>query len=310
MQLVKNKVRSLKPYQVENIDCEIKLHANESAFPPPPEILKLFEETFQSCSLNRYPDPDCQELKSVLSDQHQVPPEQFMIGNGSDELIQILLQIFCDPGDSVAFPDHTFAMYAIIAQGMGLSTQSIPLDENWDFRAEAFLDGIKNQPTRIVFFSYPNNPTGNCFSSTEIQKVIENFSGIVVVDEAYYDFSRKSFLNELSNHNNLIILRSLSKIGLAALRVGYGVADPKIIEQVNKIRLPYNSNTLSQLFSAKLLNQFAPVQKQIDQIIEERQRMPETLKGFSALTVYPSDSNFTLFRVNQNGIKPHSSILE
>ncbi len=310
MQLVKKKVRSLKPYQVENIDCEVKLHANESAFPPPPEILKLFEETFQSCSLNRYPDPDCQELKSVLSDQHQVPPEQFMIGNGSDELIQILLQIFCDPGDSVAFPDPTFAMYAIIAQGMGLSTQSIPLDENWDFRAEAFLDAIKKQPIQIVFFSYPNNPTGNCFSSTEIQKVIENFSGIVVVDEAYYDFSRKSFLNELSNHNNLIILRSLSKIGLAALRVGYGMADPKIIEQVNKIRLPYNSNTLSQLFSAKLLNQFAPVQKQIDQIIEERQRLTETLKGFSALTVYPSDSNFTLFRVNQKSGEVFKRLME
>jgi len=310
MQLVKNKVRSLKPYHVENTDCAIKLHANESAFPPPPEILKLFEETFQTCALNRYPDPDCQELKSILSKRYQVPTEQFMIGNGSDELIQILLQIFCDPGDGVAFPDPTFAMYAIIAQGMGLTAQSFPLDEAWDFSAEKFLEAIQNQPIRIVFFSYPNNPTGNCFSGTEIQKVIENFSGIVVVDEAYYDFSRKSFLTELPKHNNLIILRSLSKIGLAALRVGYGMADPRIIEQVNKVRLPYNSNTLSQLFSAKLLNRFSPIQEQIDRIIGERQRLAEALQGFSALTVYPSDANFILFRENQNSGETFKRLME
>lgn len=310
MQLVKNKVRSLQPYQVENIDCEIMLHANESAFPPPPEISKLFGEVLQGCALNRYPDPNCRELKSVLAKQHQVPPEQFMIGNGSDELIQILLQIFCDPGDGVAFPDPTFAMYAIIAQGMGLTPHSVPLDENWDFRAENFLEAIKNQPTRIIFFSYPNNPTGNCFSSAEIQKVIENFSGIVVVDEAYYDFSTKSFTNELARHNNLIILRSLSKIGLAALRVGYGIADPRIIEQVDKVRLPYNSNTLSQSFSAKLLNHFSPIQKQIDTIIEERKRLFETLQGFSALTVYPSDANFILFRVNPKADEVFKRLME
>lgn len=310
MQLVKNKVRSLKPYHVEDFDCDVKLHANESAFPPPPETLKLFEEIFRNCSLNRYPDPNCQELKSVLSKQHQIPPEQFMIGNGSDELIQILLQIFCDPGDGVAFPDPTFAMYAIIAQGMGLTPQSVSLDENWGFRAEEFLEAIKNQPIRIVFFSYPNNPTGNCFSSAEIQKVIEGFSGIVVVDEAYYDFSTKSFANLLSRHNNLIILRSLSKIGLAALRVGYGIADPRIIEQVDKVRLPYNSNTLSQLFSAKLLNHFSPVQKQIDRVIEERKRLSEALHGFSALTVYPSDANFILFRVNQKSDEVFKHLME
>ena len=131
-----------------------------------------------------------------------------------------------------------------------------------------------------------------------------------MVDEAYYDFSRKSFLNGLPRHNNLIILRSLSKIGLAALRVGYGVADPRIIEQVNKVRLPYNSNTLSQLFSAKLLSRFSPVQKQIDQIIDERQRLTETLKGFSALTVYPSDSNFILFRVNRESDQVFKRLME
>ena len=300
MQLIKDKVKSLKAYQVENIDCAIKLHANENSFPPPPEILKLFEDVFKATELNRYPDPDCRPLKQTLSKRLGVAPENLAIGNGSDELIQILLQVFCDPEDTVGFPDPTFAMYAIIAQGMGLKSQIHPLDDQWDFKAEPFLETLETSGVRIAFLSYPNNPTGNCFSASEVQKVIENFSGIVVVDEAYHDFARKTFLSELPRHNNLVILRSLSKIGLAALRVGYAVADPVIIDQIDKIRLPYNSNSLSQNMTDRLLNHFAPVQQQIDKLLMERDRMIDALSKFRQLTVYPSDANFVLFRVEQD----------
>ncbi|TDJ60978.1 MAG: histidinol-phosphate transaminase [Nitrospina sp.] len=300
MQLIKDKVKSLKAYQVENVDCAIKLHANENSFPPPPEILKLFEDVFKATELNRYPDPDCRPLKQTLSKRLGVAPENLAIGNGSDELIQILLQVFCDPEDTVGFPDPTFAMYAIIAQGMGLKSQIHPLDDQWDFKAEPFLEPLETSGVRIAFLSYPNNPTGNCFSASEVQKVIENFSGIVVVDEAYHDFARKTFLSELPRHNNLVILRSLSKIGLAALRVGYAVADPVIIDQIDKIRLPYNSNSLSQNMTDRLLNHFAPVQQQIDKLLMERDRMIDALSKFRQLTVYPSDANFVLFRVEQD----------
>ncbi|MDH5761482.1 MAG: histidinol-phosphate transaminase [Nitrospinota bacterium] len=300
IQLVKEKVQSLKAYHVENVDCEIKLHANENSFPPPPEILKQFEEAFKSTELNRYPDPDCSALKQTLSRRLNVTPENLAIGNGSDELIQILLQIFCDPGEIVGFPDPTFAMYAIIAQGMGLKSQTHPLDEQWDFKAEPFLETLNTSQAKIAFISYPNNPTGNCFSAGEVQKVIENFSGIVVLDEAYHDFARKSFISELPRHNNLIILRSLSKIGLAALRVGYAVADPLIINQIDKIRLPYNSNTLSQVLTERLLNHFEPVQKQLDALLQERDRMILELSKFGSLTVFPSDANFVLFRVEKD----------
>jgi histidinol-phosphate aminotransferase len=296
IQLVKEKVQSLKAYHVENIDCEIKLHANENSFPLPPEILKQFEEVFKSTELNRYPDPDCGSLKQTLAKRLDVESENLAIGNGSDELIQILLQVFCDPGETVGFPDPTFAMYSIIAQGMGLKSQTHPLDDQWDFKAEPFLDTMKASQARIVFLSYPNNPTGNCFSAPEVQKVIENFSGIVVLDEAYHDFAGKSFLSELPKHNNLIILRSLSKIGLAALRVGYAVADPVIINQIDKVRLPYNSNALSQKLTERLLNHFAPVQKQLDALIKERNGMIRELSKFKSLTVFPSDANFVLFR--------------
>lgn len=310
IQLVKQKVQSLKAYHVENIDCAIKLHANENSLPPPPEILKHFEEVFKSTELNRYPDPDCGLLKQTLAKRLNVTPENLAIGNGSDELIQLLLQVFCDSGETVGFPDPTFAMYAIIAQGMGLKSHTHPLDDRWDFKAEPFLETLEKSQARIAFISYPNNPTGNCFSAPEVQKVIENFSGIVVLDEAYYDFAGKSFLSELPKHNNLVILRSLSKIGLAALRVGYAVADPLIIDQIDKVRLPYNSNTLSQKLTDRLLNHFAPVQKQLDALKQARSEMIQELSKLKSVQVFPSDANFVLFRVEQDSQALFKQLME
>lgn len=299
LDLVRDKIKNLKAYHVENFDCPIKLHANENPFQLPVELQSQFQERLRNFEFNRYPDPETKALKAIIATRLGVPAECLMIGNGSDELIQLIMQIFCDSGDSVAFPDPTFAMYSIIAKGMGLNPQIFPLNENWDFKAEPFLEAAEKCKARIVFFSYPNNPTGNCFSSGEIMKVIENFQGIVVADEAYYDFAKKTFVHSCKTHNNLIILRSLSKIGLAGLRVGYGVADPAVIEQINKVRLPYNSNTVSQTFSEIVLRNFAAVQTQIDRIIEERKRVCVELSKMEFVTPFPSDSNFILFRVRQ-----------
>ncbi|MGP0629468.1 histidinol-phosphate transaminase [Nitrospina sp. 32_T5] len=309
-QLVKNKIKALKAYHVENFDCDIKLHANENSYPPPSEILDLFQDTFRTFQLNRYPDPASQRLKDVLSQRLSVSTNQLAIGNGSDELIQILVQVFCDPGDVVVFPDPTFAMYSIIARGMGVKAESFPLDENWDFAAEPFLDMLEKTQARIVFFSYPNNPTGNCFNRDAIQTVLENFKGITVLDEAYYDFARDTFLDQLGTHNNLVILRSLSKIGLAGLRVGYAVAHPTIIEQVDKIRLPYNSNTVSQELAAVLLDRFGPVKQQIDQILEQRDWLLKALSNLPQLQIFPSDANFILFRVHRSSEEVFNQLVE
>ena len=265
-ELVREKVKSLKAYHVENFDCKIKLHANESPYPPEKNIASLLAECAEDLQINRYPDPDCNKLKQTISGILGVPAENLIVGNGSDELIQFILQIFCGPGDTITFPDPTFAMYKIIAQGMGINSSGFPLDENWDFEANEFLEFLEEHEAKVVFFSYPNNPTGNCFSAKAIKKVIEKFNGIVVVDEAYYDFSAKTFINEMQNNNNLIVLKSLSKIGMAGLRVGYGIAQPELIEQFNKVRLPYNSNSISQLLAEKLLSDFTSIQKQVDNI--------------------------------------------
>ncbi len=303
IELVRDKVKGLKAYQVENLDEGIKLHANENPYPPSPELLKKIFQRLDELELNRYPDPDCRNLKQAIANKTGAIPEQIIIGNGSDELIQYLMQVLCDEGDTIAFPDPTFAMYGITAQCLGLTPVSFPLNDNWDFEAKTALEILAKNKTRLVFISYPNNPTGNCFSEQEIQKLIEQFDGIVVLDEAYHDFAGKSFLKEMDKHNNLVVLRSLSKIGLAGLRIGYGIFPSVLAEQVNKVRLPYNSNSLSQWVATELLNDFAHVQNQIHSIVEERSRLMDELSKLSNIIAYPSNSNFILFQATNGGEK-------
>lgn len=303
MELVRNKIKGLKTYQVENMDAGTKLHANENPYPPSPKLLKKIFQRLDKLELNRYPDPDCRNLKQAIANTTGTLPEQIIIGNGSDELIQYLMQVLCDEGDTISFPDPTFAMYGITAQCLGLNPVSFPLNDSWDFEALSALKVLAEHKARIVFISYPNNPTGNCFSGQEIQQVIEQFEGIVVLDEAYQDFSGKSFLNQMEKHNNLVILRSLSKIGLAGLRIGYGIFPAMLAEQVNKVRLPYNSNSISQWVATELLNDFSHVKNQIHSIVEERNRLMDELSKLPAITVYPSNSNFILFQAPEGGEK-------
>ena len=253
MELVRDKIKDLKAYQVENLDECTKLHANENPYPPSPELLNKIFPRLDELELNRYPDPDCRNLKKTIAKRTGALTEQIIIGNGSDELIQYLMQVLCDAEETIAFPDPTFAMYGITAQCLGLSPVSFPLNDNWDFEASSALKTLAEHKARIVFISYPNNPTGNCFSEQEIQQVIEQFEGIVVLDEAYHDFSGKTFLKQMEKHNNLVILRSLSKIGLAGLRIGYGIFPVMLAEQVNKHILLLQDNGTSMIICSKYL---------------------------------------------------------
>ena len=310
LDLVCNKVKNLKAYQVETVEEGIKLHANENPYPPSPELKKIIQTRLEKLELNRYPDSDCKTLKEAISNRIQISPEQIVIGNGSDELIQCLMQVFCDEGDTIAFPEPTFGMYAIMGKGMGLNIETFPLNSKWNFETKSILEKLIASHTRIVFISYPNNPTGNCFSQSEIQELIENFEGIVVLDEAYYDFSGQTFLSQMEKHNNLVILRSLSKIGLAGLRVGYGIFPSVLANEINKVRLPYNSNSISQIAAAELLKNFSMVQKQIDSIKDERIRLLEEFTKINSINAYPSDANFILFQTSDNGEKIFRILLE
>ncbi len=246
---------------------------------------------------NRYPDPDALKLRRLLSKRWKVSTDKILHGNGSDELIYYLIATF---GGPVLCPVPTFSMYNIISAALGEKTISIPLDENFDLDMDRMLDSVKADMPKIIFISSPNNPTGNSFSDDKIVRLIESFSGIIVVDEAYQPFSDSNgLIGLISNYRNLVILRTLSKIGLASLRLGFIIADPEIVGEVNKVRLPFNVNTFSQYIAIESLRESGELRAIIKEVRKERRRLFKELSKLNDVTTFPSDANFILFKVQQ-----------
>jgi histidinol-phosphate aminotransferase len=290
--LVKKDVAALQAYRATEIPCRIKLDANESPFG--------FESALKAAAplkTNRYPDPEAKALKKLLARDFRVSPEHILQGNGSDELIYYLIATF---GGPVLYPVPTFSMYGIIAQAFGEEKVEIALDEAYDLDAEAMLSAVKRKKPKLIFLSSPNNPTGNCFSSERILPLLEAAKGIVVVDEAYQPFaSDRGFLPLLKDYPNLVILRTLSKIGLAGLRLGFMIASPEIVAEVNKVRLPFNVNALSQAVALAALQEKKKLKASIRQIVTERDRLLSAMEKIPGITPFPSEANFILFRVSR-----------
>ncbi len=309
--LVKPNIRSLRAYQAKEIPCRVKLDANESPYPP----FAVHSSQFTVKKLNRYPDPEAKLLKQLLARGLKVKPENILAGNGSDELIYYLITAF---GGPVLYPTPTFSMYGIISQTLGEKKIEIPLDKSFDLNEKEILNKIKNKKPKLIFLSSPNNPTGNSFLTSKIKKILEITSpvtrysspSLVVVDEAYQAFSsKKSFVPLLNIYKNLIILKTLSKIGLAGLRVGFMIASPEIIKEINKVRLPFNLNSLSQEIAVTALKNKRLLKSYIKQTISERKRLLNEMKKIKDIKPFTSDANFILFKVNpvrnkvSNGVK-------
>ncbi len=294
--LVKKNVSLLRAYNAKDIPCRIKLDANESPYGFNDE-LKLPD----GLDINRYPDPEAGILKKSLAKNLGVKQENILLGNGSDELISYLTTTF---GGPVLYPVPTFSMYGIISQALGEKKIEIPLDDNFDLDTKAVLSAVRKEKPGLIFLSSPNNPTGNCFSTDRILKIIKASKGIVVVDEAYQPFAgEKSFLRFLGDYRNLVIMRTLSKIGLAALRLGFMIADPEIIGEVNKVRLPFNINSLSQAAAVEVLKNKKRLNTSVRRIVSERNRMLKQMEGIKGIRPFQSKANFILFRVaNPDGV--------
>ncbi len=292
--LARPNVRALRAYEAKEIPCKVKLDANESPYSPlTPE--KFFSKKNVLCSLNRYPDPEARAVKAALAKNLKLSEKNILLGNGSDELIYYLITTF---GGPVLYPVPTFVMYGIIAQALGEKGIAVPLDENFDLDSDKMLSVVKKEKPALIFLSSPNNPTGNCYSADRILKIISASKGIVVVDEAYQPFSsRDGFLPFLKDYKNLIILRTLSKIGFAALRLGYMIGDDKLIHEINKVRLPYNVNSLSQAMAVEGIRNRKLSDAQIRAITDERRRLFDDLSSIDGITPYPSEANFILFKV-------------
>lgn len=290
--LVKKEVASLRAYQAKEIPCRVKLDANESPYGFAESLTAL-----KKIRTNRYPDPEAKALKAVLAKDLGVKPQNLLQGNGSDELIYYLIATF---GGTVLYPVPTFSMYGIISQALGEKKREIPLDRDFDIDLDPMIAAVRKERPKLVFLSSPNNPTGNCFSSEKILKIIAESKGLVVVDEAYQPFaSEKGFVPLLRDYKNLVIMRTLSKIGLAALRFGFIIADEAIIEEVNKVRLPFNVNALSQAVAVEALKKKKALKAAIQEIAAERDRMFLAMENIKGVTPFPSEANFILFRVRE-----------
>ncbi len=249
---------------------------------------------------NRYPDPLQTELKAEISRIKRVPAEQIFLGNGSDEAIDLVYRVFCEPKqDNVVAIEPTYGMYKVCADINDVEYRPVLLDNNYQMSAKKLLDSCDKR-TKIIWICSPNNPTGNNLQEEEIEKVLNDFDGIVVIDEAYADFSeRKAFRTRLAEFNNMLVLNTFSKAwGCAAIRLGMAFANQQIIELFNKVKYPYNVNMLTQQQALEIIKQASDVEEWVRLLLLERSKM---MKSFLELPickeVYPSDANFFLAKM-------------
>jgi histidinol-phosphate aminotransferase len=301
LNIFRKEVLAMSAYKVADASGLIKLDAMENPYNWPDDLVQDWLETLKTCELNRYPDPEAKQLTQMIKEQNIIPATfDVLLGNGSDELIQILLMAL-PPNASVLSPQPSFVMYQQISQSLGLNFINVSLlPDSFELNLPDMLAAIVIHQPSIIFLAYPNNPTGNLFSIESIKKIIAAANGLVVIDEAYAPFASASFMDKLTQHENLLVMRTVSKLGLAGLRLGYLVGAPSIIEQLNKIRLPYNINILTQATAHFALAHHALFDEQIQAICAERTHVYEQLCNMDGITAYPSSANFILFRVPKN----------
>ncbi|HLN56571.1 MAG TPA: histidinol-phosphate transaminase [Bacteroidales bacterium] len=288
--LVRQNVLNLTPYSCARDEFQgsegIFLDANENPYG----------------TLNRYPDPYQKELKKKISEIKAMPEENIFIGNGSDEVIDLCYRTFCNPGldNALIFPP-TYGMYEVSAAVNDIAVVKIPLNTEFQIDAEAAQKVLNDKNLKLIFICSPNNPTGNAMNKNVVDEIIQNFSGIVVIDEAYSDFSDKqSFAGLVDKYNNIIVMQTFSKaLGLAAARVGMALTSPEIVSFFNKIKPPYNVSTINQKAALARLGQREETMQLVKEIVSERERMREEIGKFPYVEkIFPSDANFLLIKVN------------
>ncbi len=295
--VIRPEIRALTAYKVADATGYIKLDAMENPYTWPEEIKAEWLNIVHDAAINRYPDPEAKALCRILKEYNQIPAEsEILLGNGSDEIIQLLLMAL--PADAtVMAPEPSFVMYKQIAQCLGLNYQGLPLlANNFELDLAVTLATIKSQQPEIIFLAYPNNPTGNLFDSDAIEQIIQHSNGLVILDEAYAPFTDFSFIGKLAQYNNLLVMRTVSKLGLAGLRLGFIAGSPALINELNKARLPYNINILTQCSAEFALSHPELFAEQTQTICLERARVFLQLSTIKGMTPCPSAANFILFR--------------
>jgi len=298
-QRVRKIIRDDAPYQVPEPADVIKLDANESPYPLSDALKDRWLECMRDIDLNRYPDGPSVELVQTIRDVWQVPDRfDVLIGNGSDELIQIVEIGLAAAGGCVMTPSPSFVVYERTADLIDARYVGVALDEKFQIELPSFLSAIDEHDPDCIFLATPNNPTGNSFDDHNIDKIASHANGLVVIDEAYGMFAKEPSLERLDRFDNVVIIRTLSKIGFAGLRVGVLIGKPEWVSELHKVRPPYNINSLSQASAIFALQNAAELDSHINSIIEQRQRLATELAEIVGLEVFSSQANFILVRAN------------
>ena len=301
-QLIRQDILSLHAYHVQPSPGMIKLDAMENPYALPAEIRAEIAQAVANAAINRYPDADAKKLKQNIKKVSALAAGMdVLLGNGSDEIIQLLAMAVAKPGATLMSVEPSFVMYKMIAAFTGMTYLGVPLTEDFQLDLPAMLGAIKQHQPALIFLAYPNNPTGNLFDAAAIEQILAASQGLVVVDEAYYAFASDSFLPQLGRFDNLLVMRTFSKLGMAGLRLGFLAGSKIWLEQLEKLRLPYNVGVLTQLVAEVLLQHHDVMLQQAEQIKQDRSWLFERLVGTVDVHAYPSSANFILFRL------PHAS---
>jgi histidinol-phosphate aminotransferase len=289
-ELVRPNILTLKPYSSARDEYSgsnmVNLDANENPY---------------GDGLNRYPDPYQRELKQRIAEWKRLKAENLILGNGSDEVIDLIMRAFGEPGkDGVLTFDPTYGMYKVSADINNLDYHSVPLNSDFSLDVEAMLKAVQPN-TKMIFICSPNNPSGNLIDKDSIERILTSFNGIVVIDEAYIDFATEnSWTEDLNNYPQLIVLQTFSKcIGMAGIRLGMGWASKQIIEILNKIKPPYNVNELTQQRALSVLKKTSIIEEEKNLILDQKDELIRNLEGIeNVVQIYPSSANFILIKVS------------
>lgn len=296
--LVRPEILALTAYAVAPAAGMVKLDAMENPHRLPAEMRRELAERLAAVELNRYPEPNSPRLRELIVRKLGVPAGMdLLLGNGSDDLIQIIALALARPGAVMMYPAPTFVMYSMNATFSGMRAVPVALREDFSFDADAFIARMRAEQPALVFLAYPNNPTGVLYPRADVRRVIEAAPGLVVLDEAYHVFAGETFMDELPRYANLLVLRTVSKLGLAGIRLGYLAGRPPWLAQLNKLRQVYNVNVLTEAAALFVLERLEVLEAQAAEIRAERARLGAALRAMDGVTVFPSRANFFLVRV-------------
>lgn len=312
-QWVRPQVRARQPYPVADSSGLLKLDQMENPYDwPSPALREAWAAAFAAVTVNRYPDAQARELKTALRDYLGMASDApILLGNGSDEIIQMLMVVLGGPDRVVLAPEPSFVMYRSLAEMNGLTYVGVDLDpDTLTLDRAAMLRAIEVHQPALIFLASPNNPTGTLFAAEDLEAIIEAAPGLVVLDEAYGPFAGFSHWRWIERYPQLLVMQTLSKLGYAGLRVGFVVGATEWLAELEKVRLPYNVGVLPQLATRLMLNERETLQRELAVILAERDRVTSLLAGWPGVRVWPSATNFLLVRIPGDAVAIHARMRE